>query len=96
MSAGDIARRFPVSRPAIAAISWPDWRGDKSVPDQRVLWTLSPEGAGTRVELVHDGFVRAVDVSDYPFGWGWFLSRIGAVAEGKALGAVPPEHQGCA
>lgn len=75
------------------AISWPDWRGDKSVPDQRILWLLKPEGAGTRVELVHDGFVRAVDISDYPFGWGWFLSRISAVAEGKPLGAPPAEHQ---
>ncbi|HYD87034.1 MAG TPA: SRPBCC family protein [Vitreimonas sp.] len=69
------------------AITWPDWRGDKSVPDQRVLWKLKPEGAGTRVDFLHDGFVRAVDVSDYPFGWGWFLSRITAVAEGKTLDA---------
>jgi uncharacterized protein YndB with AHSA1/START domain len=75
------------------AISWPDWRGDKSVPDQRVLWVLKPEGEGTRVELIHDGFVRAVDISDYPFGWGWFLSRIGTVAQGKPLDPVPAEHQ---
>jgi uncharacterized protein YndB with AHSA1/START domain len=75
------------------AISWPDWRGDKTVPDQRVLWVLKPEGAGTRVDFVHDGFVRAIDVSDYPFGWGWFLSRITSVAEGKALEAPPAEHQ---
>ncbi|MBC7770719.1 MAG: SRPBCC domain-containing protein [Phycisphaerales bacterium] len=74
------------------AISWPDWRGDKSVPDQRVLWKLAPEGAGTRVELVHDGFVRAVDISDYPFGWGWFLSRISAVAVGKPLEQPAHEH----
>lgn len=72
-------------------ISWPDWRGDQSVPDQRVTWLLKPEGAGTRVEFVHDGFVRAADISDYPFGWGWFLSRISAVAQGQAL-APPPEH----
>jgi len=72
------------------AITWPDWRGDKNVPDQRVLWKLKPEGAGTRVDFLHDGFVRAVDVSDYPFGWGWFLSRITAVAEGKPLDA--PAH----
>lgn len=76
------------------AISWPDWRGDKTVPDQRVLWMLKPEGAGTRVEFVHDGFVRAVDVSDYPFGWGWFLSRITTVAEGKSLDA-PAGHEQC-
>jgi len=69
------------------AITWPDWRGDKNVPDQRVLWKLRPEGEGTRVDFLHDGFVRAVDVSDYPFGWGWFLSRITSVAEGKPLDA---------
>ena len=75
------------------SITWPDWRGDKSVPDQKVTWMLKPEGAGTRVEFKHDGFVRAVDISDYPFGWGWFLSRITAVTEGKSLEPPPPEHQ---
>lgn len=64
-------------------ISWPDWRGDQGVPDQRVSWTLKPEGNGTRVDFVHGGFTRAVDISDYPFGWGWFLSRIKAVSEGE-------------
>lgn len=75
------------------AISWPDWRGDANVPNQRVMWTLKPEGQGTRVDFLHDGFVRPVDISDYPFGWGWFLSRITAVAEGKSLEAPPAEHQ---
>ena len=75
------------------AVSWPDWRGDKSVPNQRVLWVLKPEGGGTRVAFVHDGFVRAVDISDYPFGWGYFLSRITDVARGKAPDPVPEEHQ---
>jgi uncharacterized protein YndB with AHSA1/START domain len=74
------------------SITWPDWRGDKTVPDQRVTWVLKPEGAGTRVDFLHDGFIRAVDVSDYPFGWGWFNSRIAAVSEGKALDAVPEDH----
>jgi uncharacterized protein YndB with AHSA1/START domain len=74
-------------------ISWPDWRGDRSVPDQRVTWVLHPEGAGTRVDFLHDGFVRAIDISDYPFGWGWFLSRITAVAEGKKVDS--PAHPDC-
>ncbi len=77
----------------VFSISWPDWRGDKSVPDQKVTWLLKPEGEGTRVDFTHDGFVRAVDVSDYPFGWGWFLSRIATVAQGKPIEAPPPEHQ---
>lgn len=61
------------------AITWPDWRGDSAVPTQRVSWTLVPEGRGTRVTLVHSGFVRAVDISDYPFGWGHFLEQMAQV-----------------
>lgn len=60
-------------------ISWPDWRGDTSVPPQSVTWVLDPSGDGTRVTLIHSGFVRAVDLSDYPFGWGYFLSRLEGV-----------------
>ncbi|MDT8367843.1 MAG: hypothetical protein RQ745_01455 [Longimicrobiales bacterium] len=62
-------------------ISWPDWRGDTSVPIQSVTWLLEPEGEGTKVTLIHAGFVRAVDLSDYPFGWGDFLGRFKEVAE---------------
>jgi uncharacterized protein YndB with AHSA1/START domain len=65
------------------AFDWPDWRGDKTVPTQRVTITLAPEGAGTRLSLLHDGFTRASDVSDFPFGWPWFLSRLKDVAEGE-------------
>jgi uncharacterized protein YndB with AHSA1/START domain len=61
-------------------VSWPDWRGDAEVPVQSVTWLLEPEGAGTRVTLIHAGFVRAVDFSDYPFGWGHFMSEMAKVA----------------
>ena len=63
-------------------ISWPDWRGDPSVPTQSVTWLLEPDASGTRVTLVHAGFIRAADVSDYPFGWGHFLSELARVAIG--------------
>ena len=63
-------------------ISWPDWRGDTSVPTQSVTWLLEPDGSGTRVTLIHAGFVRAADISDYPFGWGHFLSEMARVATG--------------
>jgi uncharacterized protein YndB with AHSA1/START domain len=63
-------------------VSWPDWRGDASVPPQSVTWLLEPSGGGTRVTLIHASFVRAVDLSDYPFGWGHFLGQMKAVAEG--------------
>jgi len=55
---------------------WPDWRGDPTVPLQRIEWHLAPEGAGTRVTLVHSGFTRTADISDYPFGWGHFLGAL--------------------
>lgn len=65
-------------------IQWPDWRGDVAVPPQRVTWLLEPTDEGTRVTLVHAGFTRPVDVSDYPFGWQHFLSEMGKVAVGLA------------
>lgn len=62
-------------------VSWPDWRGDASVPVQSVTWLLEPDGDGTRVTLIHSGFVRAVDLSDYPFGWGHFMGQLKDVVE---------------
>ena len=46
----------------------------------RAVFDLTPEDGGTRVDFVHAGFERAEDVSDYPFGWVWFLSRLREVA----------------
>lgn len=63
------------------AITWPDWRGDASVPDQKVTWELEDLGGRTRLVLIHDGFTRPVDVSDYPFGWGHFLDEIRKVVD---------------
>jgi uncharacterized protein YndB with AHSA1/START domain len=62
-------------------LSWPDWRGDPSIPTQSITWLLEPEGAGTRVTLIHAGFIRTVDFSDYPFGWGHFMSEMAKLAE---------------
>lgn len=63
-------------------IDWPDWRRDQSVPTQKVTWLLESVGQQTRVTLIHSGFVRMVDFSDYPHGWGFFLGRLRGVAEG--------------
>lgn len=60
---------------------WPDWRGDPEVPLQTVTWLLEDDGDGTRVTLVHSGFTRAVDWSDYPFGWGHFLGALQGAVE---------------
>lgn len=64
------------------AISWPDWRNDPEVPDQRVEWLLTPlsGGAVTRVEILHTGFVRAADRSDFQQGWTGFAEALDRVA----------------
>lgn len=62
------------------SVSWPDWRGDSSVPMQSITWHLEPDGAGTRVTLVHAGFIRTADFSDYPFGWRHFMDELAKVA----------------
>lgn len=60
-------------------LDWPDWRGDKSVNGQKIAFYLEPDGAGTRVTFVHFGFDRAADVSDYPFGWVYFIGKLEAL-----------------
>jgi uncharacterized protein YndB with AHSA1/START domain len=61
-------------------LDWPDWRGDKSVNGQRITFHLETEGEGTRVTFVHSGFERAADISDYPFGWVYFMDKLRDVA----------------
>jgi uncharacterized protein YndB with AHSA1/START domain len=64
---------------------WPDWRGDAANGGQKITWLLEDDGEGTRLTLIHDGFARASDISDFPFGWNGFLGLIKqAVAEGSA------------
>lgn len=60
---------------------WGDWRGDPDMPVQRITWLLADEAGGTRVTLIHDGFTRAVDISDYGFGWPGFLEQLKGAAE---------------
>jgi len=63
-------------------IDWPDWRGDAAVPVQKVSWFLEEAGPDkTRLTVVHEGFTRASDMSDYPFGWVGFAGALKGVAE---------------
>ena len=65
--------------------AWRAWRGDTTRPKSRVSWSLEAFGASrTRVTLVHDGFARAADLGDYPFGWPYFLEQLKAEAERSA------------
>ncbi len=57
-------------------LDWPDWRGDKSVNGQRITFHLESVGSGTRVTFVHSGFGRTADISDYPFGWVYFMDKL--------------------
>ncbi len=66
-------------------LDWPDWRGDASVNTQTITFELEPEGKGTRLEFTHAGFARAADISDYPFGWRFFLKELARVATGAGL-----------
>lgn len=68
-------------------LDWLDWRGDTTRPLTRIAYTLESLGPKTRVTFVHDGFSRAADISDYPFGWGHFLGQLKAAMEG---GPVTP------
>jgi hypothetical protein len=54
------------------------------VPPTRVTWTIEPIERGARVTLVHDGFARAEDMSDYPYGWTSFLGALQADVERHA------------
>jgi uncharacterized protein YndB with AHSA1/START domain len=64
---------------------WPDWRGDATNNSQKITWLLEDEGKGTRLTLIHDGFVRPSDISDFSFGWSGFLEGIrDAVLEAEA------------
>lgn len=63
-------------------LDWPDWRGDAAVSGQTITFLLADEGdCATRLTFVHTGFGRTADISDYPFGWVWFLSQVQALAE---------------
>lgn len=59
-------------------IDWPDWRGDASEPPTTVTWLLESVGDKTRLTLIHGGFARVADLSDYPHGWRAFLDKLRA------------------
>jgi uncharacterized protein YndB with AHSA1/START domain len=67
-------------------IDWKDWRGDETRPQTRVTWTLEPVGEKTRLTMVHDGFSRVADKSDYPFGWRHFLEQAKNVVQAALTG----------
>ncbi len=61
-------------------LDWPDWRGDHTVTGQTITFDLETVGEQTRLTFVHAGFGRTADISDFPFGWVWFISQLQEVA----------------
>ena len=63
-------------------LDWPDWRGDPDIPAQTVSFSLAPDPkGGTFVTFVHSGFQRAMDISDYGFGWLHFMNKLKSLVE---------------
>ncbi len=69
-------------------LDWPDWRGDETVTGQTITFDLESVGAQTRLTFVHAGFLRTADISDFPFGWDWFLSTLRDVAVAQHVAAT--------
>ena len=54
--------------------------------------TLHPEGAKTRLRLVHSGLPDDA-VSDHTSGWDHYIERLATVAAGGTVGPDEPEPQ---
>ena len=58
-------------------LDWPDWRGDESITGQTITFLLAPSGSGgTTLTFIHAGFGRTTDMSDFGFGWKYFLDLL--------------------
>lgn len=75
------------------------WEGDAAVPpgSTTVEVTLTPNGDGTHVRLVHRGITSADMREQHQHGWQHYLSRLAAAASGGDPGpdpnANPPREQ---
>lgn len=78
-------RYLDVDRPRRVVVSW-GLAGSTEFPPgaSRVSFTLTAIGAGTHVELVHDGLPDE-RMPGHADGWGHFLARLASAARG-----IPP------
>jgi uncharacterized protein YndB with AHSA1/START domain len=60
------------------------WEGDHNVPpgSSTVEVTLTPEGAGTHVRLVHRGLLTATMREQHRDGWQHYLARLSVAGGG--------------
>ena len=50
-----------------------------------VTWTLTPQGTGTELKLVHSGFRERADVAmgQHSQGWGFYVGNLGGILAGE-------------
>jgi uncharacterized protein YndB with AHSA1/START domain len=67
------------------------WDGDTSVPpgSSTVEVTLTPDGDGTQVRLVHRGLMAGQTREQHQQGWQHYLARLGVAAAGGEPGPDP-------
>jgi uncharacterized protein YndB with AHSA1/START domain len=67
------------------------WEADQAVPpgSSTVEVTLTPDGDGTHVRLVHRGLLTAEMREQHGLGWQHYLARLGVAAGGGEPGPDP-------
>jgi uncharacterized protein YndB with AHSA1/START domain len=67
------------------------WEGDQAVPpgSSSVEVTLSPDGDGTHVRLVHRGLMTTAMREQHSHGWQHYLARLSVAAAGGEPGTDP-------
>ncbi len=67
------------------------WEADQAVPpgSSTVEVTLTPDGNGTHVRLVHRGLMTAEMREQHGHGWQHYLARLGVAAGGGEPGPDP-------
>src|SRR5262249_25729422 len=88
---GEYVEIVPHSR---VVFTW-GWLGDEVVPpgSSTVEVTLTPEGDGTHVRLVHRGLLTADMREQHRTGWQLYLPRLALAAVGGEPGPDPNSEQ---
>lgn len=80
-----------VEPPSRVVFTW-GWEGDPEVPpgSSTVTVTLTPDGEGTRVRLVHSGLPDPASMALHTEGWDRYLDRLVLAAGGTDPGPDSP------
>ena len=78
-----------IEPPNLVEIAWGE-AGNEAMPpgSTRLVVRLTPQGAGTLVEIEHEGLVD-LESRKHAVGWPHFLERLGVVASGGDPGVDP-------